>query len=35
MEPNENFSSVFDWQAHNTQLVGYESYERIKFPIAV
>ncbi len=31
----ENFTSIFDWTAGDTKKVGYESYDRIKFPIAV
>lgn len=30
-----NFSSIFDWQAEDTKIVGYESFDRIKFDIAV
>jgi thymidylate synthase len=30
-----NFTSIFDWQAENTELLNYESYPRIKFNIAV
>ena len=31
----ENFSSIFDWQYSDSKVVNYESYDRIKFPIAV
>lgn len=31
----ENFSSIFDWQADDTELIGYESFPRIKFEIAI
>jgi thymidylate synthase len=31
----DNFTSIFDWQAEDTKLIGYESYPRIKFQIAV
>lgn len=31
----EKFTSIFNWQAEDTLLVGYESYPRIKFEIAV
>lgn len=31
----EPFTSIFDWQAEHTKLVGYESYPRIQFKIAV
>lgn len=31
----ENFKSIFDWQYTDTELIGYESYPRIQFPIAV
>lgn len=30
-----NFKSIFDWQYTDTELIGYESYDRISFPIAV
>lgn len=30
-----NFTSIFDWQASDTILSGYESYPKIDFPIAV
>lgn len=30
-----NFKSIFDWQATDTQLLNYQSYPRIEFPIAV
>lgn len=30
-----NFKSIFDWQYTDTELIGYESYDRIQFPIAV
>ncbi len=31
----ENFSSIWDWKYTDTKVVGYESYPRIKFDIAV
>jgi thymidylate synthase len=31
----KNFTSIFDWTAEDTELIGYESYPRIKFDIAV
>jgi len=31
----ENFTSIFDWKHTDTKVVGYESYERISFDIAV
>lgn len=31
----ENFTSIFDWQAEQTKIVGYESYPKITFEIAV
>ena len=31
----ENFKSIFDWQYANTKVIGYQSYPRIKFDIAV
>jgi thymidylate synthase len=31
----KNFTSVFDWQYTDTEVIGYESYPTIKFPIAV
>lgn len=31
----EPFTSLFDWTADDTTLVGYESYPKISFPIAV
>ncbi len=31
----EKFTSIFDWQADDSVIVGYESYPRIKFDIAV
>lgn len=31
----ENFTSIFDWKPLNTKLVGYESYPKIEFDIAV
>jgi thymidylate synthase len=31
----KNFTNIFDWQFTDTELVGYESYPRIKFEIAV
>jgi len=30
-----NFKSIFDWQYTDAEIVGYESYPAIKFPIAV
>ncbi len=30
-----NFKSIFDWQYTDTEIIGYESYDRIKFEIAV
>lgn len=31
----EKFTSIFDWEYADTELVGYQSYPGIKFPIAV
>jgi thymidylate synthase len=31
----ENFTSIFDWKAEDTQVVGYESYPKIAFEIAI
>jgi thymidylate synthase len=31
----EHFTSIFDWSAEDTKKIGYESYPRISFPIAV
>lgn len=31
----ENFTSIFDWEYTDSKVVGYESYPRIKFDIAV
>ncbi|MBU0596869.1 thymidylate synthase [Patescibacteria group bacterium] len=31
----ENFTSIFDWQYTDSKIIGYESYPRIKFEIAV
>ncbi|HBU07000.1 MAG TPA: thymidylate synthase [Candidatus Magasanikbacteria bacterium] len=31
----DNFKSIFDWQAGDTQLVNYQSYPSIKFSIAI
>ncbi len=31
----DNFTSIFNWQAENSRVVGYESYPRIQFQIAV
>jgi len=31
----EKFTSIFDWQADDTKLLGYKSYPRISLPIAV
>src|SRR3989339_132921 len=30
-----NFTSIFDWQYTDSQVVGYESHPRISFPIAI
>ena len=30
-----NFTSIFDWQYTDTELIDYQSYPRIQFPIAV
>jgi len=30
-----NFTSIFDWKAEDTKVVVYESFDRIKFDIAV
>ncbi len=30
-----HFTSIFDWKYEDTQIVGYESYPRLSFPIAV
>ena len=30
-----NFTNIFDWEYTDTELLDYESYDRIKFPIAV
>lgn len=30
-----NFKSIFDWNYTDTELLNYESYDRIQFPIAV
>ncbi len=31
----ENFTSIFDWKAEDSKIVGYESYPKIVFEIAV
>ena len=31
----KDFSSIFEWKAEDTEVLGYESYPRIKFEIAV
>lgn len=31
----ENFTSIFDWQAEDSKVIGYESYPKIEFEIAV
>lgn len=31
----ENFTSIFDWKNEDTKLLNYESYDRIKFDIAI
>lgn len=31
----EDFTSIFDWEAEDSGIEGYESYPRIQFPIAV
>lgn len=31
----ENFTSIFDWKAEDSKIVGYESYPKIEFQIAV
>jgi len=31
----KNFKSIFDWEYTDTEVIGYESYPRIKFEIAV
>lgn len=31
----ENFSNIFDWKSEDTKIVGYESYPKIAFEIAV
>ncbi len=31
----KNFTSIFDWQYTDTEVVGYESYPKISFPIAL
>ncbi|MFA7653919.1 MAG: thymidylate synthase [Candidatus Magasanikbacteria bacterium] len=31
----ENFTSIFDWKAEDSKVVGYESYPKIEFKIAV
>ena len=31
----QNFTNIFNWQSGDTTLIGYESYPRIKFDIAV
>ena len=31
----ENFTSIFDWTAEQTKLIGYDSYPKINFDIAI
>ena len=31
----KNFTSIFDWQAEDSKIIGYESYPKIEFDIAV
>jgi thymidylate synthase len=31
----EQFTSIFNWQFTDTQIVGYESYPKIELPIAI
>ncbi len=31
----DNFTSIFDWKAEDSQIVGYESYPKINFDIAI
>ncbi len=31
----ENWTSIFNWKAEDTKVVGYESYDRIQFEIAI
>lgn len=31
----EPFTSIFDWSSEDSKIVGYESYDKISFPIAV
>ncbi|OGH59487.1 MAG: thymidylate synthase [Candidatus Magasanikbacteria bacterium RIFCSPHIGHO2_01_FULL_33_34] len=31
----ENFTNIFDWQCQNSKIVGYESYPKISFDIAI
>ncbi len=31
----ENFTSIFDWKAEDSKVVGYESYPKVEFQIAV
>jgi len=31
----KNFTSIFEWKAEDTEVIGYESFDRIKFDIAV
>lgn len=31
----EKFTSIFDWQYTDTELINYQSYDKISFPIAV
>ena len=31
----DNFTSIFAWKAENTKVVGYQSYPKIAFEIAV
>ena len=31
----ENFTSIFDWKAEDSEIINYKSYPRIKFNIAI
>ncbi|MDO8509571.1 MAG: thymidylate synthase [bacterium] len=31
----EKFTSIFDWKAEDSKIIGYQSYPRIEFPIAI
>lgn len=31
----ENFTSIFDWKAEDSQIIGYQSYPKIELPIAI